>query len=285
MCVRERIEFLSTNEQALNEMAVHSSEKGEYMKLRESVAQAFGKERVALYEAEIQQLAESNYTERDLIDFLETYAVPTGVFYTLPMLKRSKLSIKDLKKALDFLFNPTPTITKILHANLPLGSRILDFGCGSGQLTCALALRGFQTCGVDISNDALRIARKLASKLNCKATFHLARNNKFPFPNEYFDAVLSFWVFHEVRKDKLPHVIEELHRTVRRDGQALIVDQEGIAKFETIKNLMREYGFRFRSEKALLPVYDHGKSSRAIVLTFVRKRTRGVSANTLVLPL
>ena len=241
------------------------------MKFKESIAKAFGEERVALYEAEIQQLAEGSYSERDLVDFLETYAVPTGVFYALSMFKRSKLGIKDLRCALDFLFNPTPTIIKTLHASLPLDSRILDFGCGRGQLTCALALRGFQTCGVDISKDVLDIARKLAFKLNCKATFHLTRNNKLPFPNEHFDAVLSFWAFHEVRKNKLPYAAEELHRTVRRDGQAFIIDQEGVAKFEAIKGLMKQHGFRFHSEKALSPVYDHGKSSRAIMITFMRE--------------
>ena len=50
------------------------------MKLRESVVQAFGEERASLYEAEIQQLAESDYSEKDLVHFLETYAEPTGVF-------------------------------------------------------------------------------------------------------------------------------------------------------------------------------------------------------------
>ena len=241
------------------------------MKLREPVAQAFGKERAVLYEAEIEQLAESKYSKRDLVDFLETYATPMGAFYTLSMLKRSGMSIKDLKEALSFLLDPARTITKILRASLPLGSRILDFGCGVGQLTCALALRGFQTYGVDISEDALKTASKLASKLNCSAAFYLAKNNKLPFPDEHFDAVLSFWVFHEVRKDKLPYVIEELHRTVRRNGQAFIIDQEGIAKFENIRSLMRHYGFKFHSERTLSPAYDHGKSSRATMLAFTRK--------------
>lgn len=241
------------------------------MKLRESVIQAFGEERAALCEVEVQELAESNYSEKDLVQFLETYAEPTGVLYALSMLRRSKLSIEHLKGALTFLLNPTPTIIQALQASLPLGSRILDFGCGRGQIACALALRGFQTCGVDISRDALAIARRLASKLSCDAAFHLVQKSKVPFPDGYFDAALSFWVFHEVRKDKLPRVAEELHRTVRIDGPVFIVDQEGIAKFEVIKHLMTRHGFRFRSDKALSPVYDHGKSSRAMMVTFMRE--------------
>lgn len=239
-------------------------------KLRESVAQAFGEERAALHEAEIQQLAEEDYSKRDLVDFLETYARPAGVFYALSMLRRSKLSIKDLKEALVFLLNPTPTILRTLGTSLPVGSKVLDFGCGRGQITCAFSLRGFQTCGADVSRAALEIADRLASQLNCEATFHLIRKNKVPFPDEYFDAALSFWVFHEIRKNKLSYAAEELCRTVRKNGQVFIVDQEGIAKFETIRDLMTRHRFRFRSERALSPVYDHGKSSRAVMLTFAR---------------
>jgi len=241
------------------------------MKLREPVAQAFGKERAVLYEAEIEQLAESKYSKRDLVDFLETYAAPTGVFYALSMIRRSKLGVKDLKEALDFLFNPTPAIVKTLHPILPPDCRILDFGCGRGQITCALALRGFQTCGVDISQDVLKIARKLACKLGCQATFSPVRNNKVPFPDEYFDVILSFWVFHEVQKNRLLQVAAELHRTVRRDGHAFIIDQEGVARFKTIKDSMKQHGFEFQSEKPLSAVYDHGKASRALMLTFMKK--------------
>lgn len=162
------------------------------MKLKDSVAQAFGEERAALYEVEIQHLAENSSSRADLIDFLETYAAPAGVFYALSMIKRSKLGVKDLKEALYFLLNPTPRIMEALHAILPPGCKALDFGCGRGQLTCALALRGFQTCGVDISQDALKIARKLARKLNCPATFYPVRNNRIPFPNEHLTSSSAF---------------------------------------------------------------------------------------------
>ena len=98
------------------------------MKPRKSVAQAFGKERAALNQAEIQQLAEGNYDEKDLVNFMELYAAPTGASCTLSMFRQSKLSINDLKEALDFLYNPAPTITRTLHDTLPLGSRLLEFG-------------------------------------------------------------------------------------------------------------------------------------------------------------
>ena len=241
------------------------------MDLKDSITKVFGRERAALCETEIQQLAEDNYSESDLKDFLETYATPAGVFYALSMFKRSKMDLKGLREAVNFLFNPAPTIIRILQARLPLESRILDFGCGRGHVTCALALEGFHAFGVDISRDALKIARKLAVNLNCQSAFHLVRKNKIPFPNEYFDAALSFWVFHEVQRNRLPLVIEELHRTVREDGLALVIDQESVARFENIKSLMAQHGFELHSDEVLSPVYDHGKASHALMQLFVRK--------------
>jgi 2-polyprenyl-3-methyl-5-hydroxy-6-metoxy-1,4-benzoquinol methylase len=260
-----------TNQQALNETPISLLGGVGELKLKNSVTQVFGKERAALYEAEIQHLAENGYSRAEMVDFLERYAAPTGAFYALSMINRSKLGIKELTEALDFLFNPTSTIVKALRGVLPPRCKVMDFGCGRGQLTCALALQGFQTYGVDISQDALKIAGKLASKLNCTAAFHLVRNNKLPFPSEYFDAVLSFWVFHEIGKDRLSRVVKELHRTVRKDGFVLVVDQEGVAKFDTIKDIMKQHGFKLHSEKAISPVYDHGKASRALMVTFMRK--------------
>lgn len=240
------------------------------VKLKDSVAQAFGRERLALIETEIQQLTENNYSREALIDFLQAYSTPAGAFYMLSALRRSKLEIKDMKAALDFLFNPTPTIMKALHAILSPNSRILDFGCGRGQLTCALALRGFDASGVDISSETLTTARQLARRLNCQTTFSRVRNNQIPFPDKHFDVILSFWVFHEIQKNRLPRVAEELHRTLRKDGYAVIIDQEGVTRFDPIRSLMKQHGFEPHSEKALAPVYDHGKASRAIMLTFVR---------------
>ena len=53
------------------------------------------------------------------------------------------------------------------------GKRILDAGCGAGQMTHELALRGAEVVAVDISPSLVEIARKrLPSALSHQVTFH-----------------------------------------------------------------------------------------------------------------
>ncbi len=49
---------------------------------------------------------------------------------------------------------------------------ILDLGCGTGNHSVALARRGYDVAGVDLSEDMLAIAREKAAVASVRATFH-----------------------------------------------------------------------------------------------------------------
>jgi trans-aconitate methyltransferase len=72
--------------------------------------------------------------------------------------------------------------------------RILDIGCGTGQLTAEIARRGAQVVGLDNSSDMLAAARKNFPEL----TFVPGDAARFQFP-ETFDAVFSNAALHWVR--------------------------------------------------------------------------------------
>jgi trans-aconitate methyltransferase len=72
--------------------------------------------------------------------------------------------------------------------------RILDLGCGTGQLTAEIARAGAQVVGLDSSPDMLADARKNFPGL----TFVLADAASFDFPQP-FDAVFSNAVLHWVK--------------------------------------------------------------------------------------
>jgi magnesium-protoporphyrin O-methyltransferase len=63
----------------------------------------------------------------------------------------------------------------ILLDSLPAdlkGARVLDAGCGTGQISLELASRGAQVVGVDISNNLINVAkRRLPSQLSKKIDF------------------------------------------------------------------------------------------------------------------
>jgi trans-aconitate methyltransferase len=74
------------------------------------------------------------------------------------------------------------------------GERILDLGCGTGQLTAEIAHSGAQVVGLDNSADMLESARKNFPEL----TFVLGHAARFDF-SQPFDAVFSNAVLHWVK--------------------------------------------------------------------------------------
>jgi trans-aconitate methyltransferase len=78
--------------------------------------------------------------------------------------------------------------------NTQPGERILDVGCGTGQLTAEIARAGAQVVGLDSSADMLAEARRNYPEL----TFAAGDAASFHFP-EPFDAVFSNAVLHWVK--------------------------------------------------------------------------------------
>ena len=72
--------------------------------------------------------------------------------------------------------------------------RALDFGCGVGRLTRALARSFTQACGVDISRAMLARAEELNSdRANCRFV-HNDRADLSIFPNDHFDLIYTVLV-------------------------------------------------------------------------------------------
>jgi len=111
--------------------------------------------------------------------------------------------------------------------------RALDVGCGNGPLVIQLAdkFSGAQVVGVDTWGagwDYTQAAceENVAVKgVGARTTFRKASAAALPFPDEYFDAVISNFVFHEVRsvKDKRELVREAL-RVLKKDGSFAFQD-------------------------------------------------------------
>ena len=58
----------------------------------------------------------------------------------------------------------TQQLVGLVRQNVPLGSRVLDVGTGSGCIAITLALDGYRVSAIDVSDDALQIARRNAER-------------------------------------------------------------------------------------------------------------------------
>ena len=79
----------------------------------------------------------------------------------------------------------------------PTGLRVLDLGCGAGQLSYHLAQAGAaEVVGVDISDTMLRLAR--AQRSHSRVTYRLEAIEHVSFRPHRFDLVVSSLAFHYV---------------------------------------------------------------------------------------
>lgn len=79
----------------------------------------------------------------------------------------------DLKGPYRTLHEINPTRLKLIERYVPLqGARILDIGCGGGILSEAMAKRGANVTGIDLSPSVLNAAREHATAEQINVTYH-----------------------------------------------------------------------------------------------------------------
>jgi len=108
---------------------------------------------------------------------------------------------------------------KILFNELkvaPIGSTALEVGCGGGILCEEIARMGFDTIGVDPSEQSLHIARKHAETSGLEIGYEKGVGEALPFPDTTCDIVFCCDVLEHVRD--LPKVISEISRVLKPGG-------------------------------------------------------------------
>jgi cyclopropane fatty-acyl-phospholipid synthase-like methyltransferase len=113
-------------------------------------------------------------------------------------------------------------IVKILKKEK--AKKILDLGCGSGRHVIYLASKGFDVYGTDSASEGINLCRKWLKQLNLKANLKVSSFfEKFPFKDNFFDAIVSIWAIHHGKEKQIKYCIEEIERTLRPKGLILIV--------------------------------------------------------------
>ncbi|WP_211861308.1 class I SAM-dependent methyltransferase [Neoroseomonas soli] len=127
------------------------------------------------------------------------------------------------------------------------GRRILDLGTGNGFLATALALRGAEVVGVDVSGAALDFARQRAERsgVGDRVTFRQASAEETGLPDVSCDAACGLFVLHHTRLDA---AAAELSRVLRPGAPAAFV--ETMAYNPVLSAARRLLPGRFGIEKA-----------------------------------
>ena len=99
-------------------------------------------------------------------------------------------------------------------AGIPAGGKILDAGCGTGQVVARLDQMGFEAYGIEVSLPNVEMALKVSDRCSCYD------GKRVPFDDETFDAVGSFNVLEHV--DEPEAYIRELVRVLRPGGRIVL---------------------------------------------------------------
>lgn len=135
--------------------------------------------------------------------------------------KQNKIFFGKIAKYYDIFFGNwirKIQIKVIKSTKIKKGSKVLDAGCGTGNLLFLLEKNDVELYGIDVSKEMLKIAKYKLK--NTKLELSPAEN--LNFKNNFFDYVFSIDAFHHYfDKEK---AMKNFHRVLKRNGKLIIVD-------------------------------------------------------------
>lgn len=112
-------------------------------------------------------------------------------------------------------------------AKIRPGDRVLDVGCGSGNLTLTakkyVGASG-SVYGIDASPEMIELARKKAKRSGSEAIFEVGLIENLPYPDATFDVVISRLVIHHLPDDLKRQGFTEMFRVLKPGGRVFLAD-------------------------------------------------------------
>lgn len=116
------------------------------------------------------------------------------------------------------------TDTELIVTALESPGKVVDIGCGQGSLAIRLAQRGFQVTGVDVSTEAIRLARANAAASGEEIEWKEGFAEHLPLKDKSFDYLTCAHTLEHVRD--LDAAVKEFKRVARKTIVILTPKQE-----------------------------------------------------------
>jgi ubiquinone/menaquinone biosynthesis C-methylase UbiE len=114
----------------------------------------------------------------------------------------------------------------INQATISPGHRVLEIGCGTGNLAILIERLNpaAQVVGIDPDPKALARARRKAQRRGAAIQFDRGFSEELPYPDASFDRVFSAFMLHHVRPDAKPVSLREAFRVLKPGGSLHLAD-------------------------------------------------------------
>jgi ubiquinone/menaquinone biosynthesis C-methylase UbiE len=107
------------------------------------------------------------------------------------------------------------------------GEKILEVGGGTGALSILSKIKvgeAGEVDGIDIAPKMIRRAQQKARNANLRINFQVASISQIPYPDSYFDLVISSLMFHHLPEGVKKAGLLEIHRVLNKQGRLFLCD-------------------------------------------------------------
>ena len=134
------------------------------------------------------------------------------------------------------------------YITLPENGIGLDVGCGSGALTIACAklnpqgrMVGIDRWGMEYASFSQQLCEDNSDAEGVQNTeFHQGDACKLDYPDEYFDAVTSNYVYHNITGVNKQELLRETLRVLKKGGTFAIHDIMSKARYDDMQQFVNE---------------------------------------------
>jgi SAM-dependent methyltransferase len=116
---------------------------------------------------------------------------------------------------------PQPAFVRLAERGL-LSGRVLDSGCGTGELALLAAAHGADAIGVDVSGRAIQRARQKAAERGLVARFEVGDALRLADLGLTFDTIIDSGVFHVFDDENRVRYVASLASVLRPGGSCYL---------------------------------------------------------------
>ena len=112
------------------------------------------------------------------------------------------------------------------YLNIKKDIKVLDLGCGSGNLAIMLASKGAYVTAIDYSQDAIKMAKSnlehQSERIKKRIILKKMDMHKMNFEYNHFDYVICIDVFEHIYKEELENIMDKISRTLKKGGTLFV---------------------------------------------------------------
>jgi len=107
-------------------------------------------------------------------------------------------------------------------ADIKRGMKVLDWGCGRGEMSYQAARVGADVLGLDYSQAAISMTKKLPRNVSGEMKFVRIKNLTIPAKDDSFDVILFIDVIEHLYPEQLDILFSEFPRVLKKSGRVIL---------------------------------------------------------------